>query len=71
MLKIIIPLWKTIFKCLEVGDSEVDRFGNNSNEEFIRKSRKSNGQKLFKSQKTTKSGKNESKSGNLPKFDIM
>lgn len=58
MLKTIVLLWKSIFKWLEVSNGEVNRFDNDDGEEFTRKSRKSNGQKLFKSPKTAKSEKN-------------
>ena len=50
------------------GDGKVDEFGDNSTE-YAKESRKSKGKDLSKSQKLAKSGKNSSKSWNLPNFD--
>ena len=51
MLKVIILSEKTISEQLEVGNGGVKEFGVGDGEKFTRKSRKSNGQKLFKSRK--------------------
>ena len=54
----------------EVGNSngEVVWFGVGGDEELAKKSKKSKGQILFKSQKSAKSRKNSSKSGNSSNF---
>ena len=58
-----ISLEKSTFEWLEVGDNKVDIYGVNSSEKFAKKSGKLKGQKLFKSQKTLKSEKNNEKVG--------
>ena len=49
------------------GDNEVHKFGGND-VEHAKKAGKSKGQKMSKSRKSAKLGKNSSKSGNSPNF---
>ena len=63
----------------ENGNNEIDRFGvDGSSEELAKKSGKSKGQNLIKSQKSSKSGKSKgkkskkpSKSRNSPNFNAI
>ena len=68
MLKTDMPLERPTSDRLVVGDNKgsygVDVI------KIVKKSRKLKGQKLSKSQKPAKSGKNLSKSGNSPNFDV-
>ena len=60
---------KLIFEQLKIGDSKVSKFDINDSKEIVKKSRKLQSKKLFKSQKLAKSEKKLSKSGNFLNFD--
>ena len=65
MLKTIVSSERLILKQLGVNDGKINRFGINGSKKITRKS-----EKLFKSQKSAKSRKKLSKSGNLSNFTI-
>ena len=55
----------------EVGDGKGGDGVDGSDVEIIKKSEKLKGQKMSKSRKLSKSGRNSSKSGNLPNFNAI
>ena len=71
MLKITILMVKLTFKRLKVNDNEANRFCLGGVKKIAKKSRKSKSEKLFKSWKLAKLGKNLSKSRNLLNFDAQ
>ena len=71
MLKTTALPERLTFKSLEVDNNEVDEFDVGGEDvEHAKKLGKSKAQKLFKSQKLSKSRKKRPKNGNLLNFDI-